>query len=76
MENVRKYQNVKIMACNNESDEKKFLKKIYSPNFKYGRPLGDTLVDAYMEKASVVLNKPIIIGASVLGLSKLLMYHF
>jgi hypothetical protein len=48
MENVRKYQDVKIMAYNNESDEKKFLKKIKSPNFKYGRPLGDTLVGAHM----------------------------
>ncbi|GBC01093.1 hypothetical protein RclHR1_40650001, partial [Rhizophagus clarus] len=76
MENVRKYQDIKIMACNNESDEKKFLKKIRSPNFKYDRLLGDTLVDAHMGKASVVLNKPIIVGASVLGLSKLLMYCF
>ena len=29
-----------------------------------------------MGKASVCLNKPIIVGASVLGLSKLLMYQF
>jgi hypothetical protein len=29
-----------------------------------------------MGKASVILNKPIIVGASVLGLSKLLMYQF
>ncbi|GBC01915.1 hypothetical protein RclHR1_43890001 [Rhizophagus clarus] len=64
------------MACNNESDEKKFLKKIRSSNFKYGRPLGDTLVGAYMGKASVVLNKPIIVRVSVLKLSKLLIYRF
>ena len=35
-----------------------------------------TLVGAHMEKASVTLNKPIIVGASVLGLNKLLMYRF
>ena len=29
-----------------------------------------------MGKASITLNKPIIVGASVLGLSKLLMYRF
>jgi hypothetical protein len=29
-----------------------------------------------MGKANVILNKPIIVGASVLGLSKLLMYQF
>ncbi|GET58843.1 uncharacterized protein LOC111334919 [Rhizophagus irregularis DAOM 181602=DAOM 197198] len=44
--------------------------------FKYARQLGNTLVGAHMGKASVILNKPIIIGASVLGLSKLLMYRF
>jgi hypothetical protein len=38
--------------------------------------LGDTLVGAHMGRASVTLNKPIIVGASVLGLSKLLMYRF
>src|SRR3989337_2450826 len=76
MENVRKYQDVKIMKNNNERDEKKFLKKIRSPNFKYGRPLGPTLVGVHMGKASVTLNKPIIVGASVLGLSKLHMYEF
>jgi hypothetical protein len=76
MENVRKYQDVKIMAMNNESDEKKFLNKVNKPTFKYGRPLGPILVGAHMRKVSVTLNKPIIVSASVLGLSKLLMYRF
>ena len=76
MENVRKYQDVKIMAMNNERDEKKFINKVRKPTFKYGRPLGPTLVGAHMGKVSVTLNKPIIVGASVLGLSKLLMYRF
>ena len=76
MENVRKYQDVKLMKCNNERDEKAFLKKVCSPRFKYGRPMGDTLVGAHMGKANVTLNKPIIVKASVLGLSKLHMYEF
>ncbi|GBC38338.1 uncharacterized protein LOC107456431 [Rhizophagus irregularis DAOM 181602=DAOM 197198] len=76
MENVRKYQDVKLMKCNNERDEKAFLNKVNKPNFKYGRQLGDTLIGAHMGKASVTLNKPIIVGASVLGLSKLHMYRF
>ncbi|RGB28714.1 hypothetical protein C1646_818951 [Rhizophagus diaphanus] len=76
MENVCKYQDIKLMKLNNEQDEKAFWKKVSSPRFKYGRLLGDTLVDAHMGKASVTLNKPIIIGASVLGLSKLHMYEF
>ena len=76
MENVRKYQDVKLMKMNNERDEKAFLNKINKPSFMYGRPLGDTLVGAHMGKASVTLNKPIIVRASVLGLSKLHMYRF
>jgi hypothetical protein len=76
MENVRKYQDVKLMAMNNEQDEKKFINKIRKPSFKYARQLGPSLIGAHMGKASVTLNKPIIVGASVLGLSKLLMYRF
>ena len=64
------------MKMNNKQDEKAFLKKVNKPSFKYDRQLGDTLVRAHMGKASVTLNKPIIVGASVLGLSKLLMYRF
>ena len=76
MENVRKYLDVKIMKNNNERDEKAFLKKVRDPSFKCARPLGPTLIGAHMGKASVTLNKPIIVGASVLGLSKLHMYEF
>ncbi|CAG8825522.1 6099_t:CDS:2, partial [Cetraspora pellucida] len=76
IENVRKYQDVKLMAMNNEQDEKKFINQIRKPSFKYARQLGNTLVGAHMGKASVTLNKPIIVRASVLGLSKLLMYRF
>jgi len=76
MENVRKYQDVKLMRNINERDERVFLNKVRSPRFKYGRQLGNTLIGAHMGKASVTLNKPIIIGVSVLGLSKLHMYEF
>ena len=37
MENVRKYQDVKLMKMNNERDEKVFINKIRKPSFKYGR---------------------------------------
>ncbi|GET49883.1 uncharacterized protein LOC107883043 [Rhizophagus irregularis DAOM 181602=DAOM 197198] len=50
MENVRKYQDVKLMRMINENDEKKFLKKVRKPSFKYARQLGNTLVGAHMEK--------------------------
>ncbi|CAG8449308.1 3563_t:CDS:2 [Cetraspora pellucida] len=71
-----KLMNNLLMAMNNEQDEKKFINKIRKPSFKYARQLGPSLIGAHMGKASVTLNKPIIVGASVLGLSKLLMYRF
>ena len=77
MENVHKYQDVKIMRMNNNNrDEKAFLNKVRKPSFKYARSLGPRLIGAHMGKASVTLNKPIIVGISVLGLSKLHMYKF
>jgi hypothetical protein len=76
MENVRKYQDVKIMRMINDRNEKTFLKKVRKPSFKYARQLGPTLIGAHMGKASVTLNKPIIVGASVLGFSKLHIYKF
>src|SRR5277367_1297030 len=39
MENVRKYQDIKLMRMNNERDEKAFLNKVRKPSFKYGRQL-------------------------------------
>ncbi|CAG8679579.1 1381_t:CDS:1, partial [Paraglomus brasilianum] len=64
------------MSLNGDDDEKKFRKKIRKPSFKYARQFSDTLIGAHMGKADVILNKPIIVGASVLGLSKLHMYRF
>src|SRR5215216_3883257 len=66
----------KTMKNINERDEKAFLNKVRKPSFKYTRQLGPTLVGVHMGKASLTLNKPIIVGASVLGLSKLHMYEF
>ena len=76
MENICKYQDVKLMKCNNERDKKAFRKKVRKPSFKYARQLGNTLIGAHMGKASMTFNKPIIVGVSVLGLSKLHMYEF
>ncbi|PKK64489.1 hypothetical protein RhiirC2_716242 [Rhizophagus irregularis] len=76
MENVRKYQDVKIMKKNNERNKKAFLKKVCKPSFKYARQLENTFIGAHMEKASITLSKPIIVGTSVLGLSKLHIYEF
>ena len=52
------------------------LLKNQQPSFKYARQVSNNLVRVHMGKAEVYLNKPILVGASVLGLSKLHMYKF
>jgi hypothetical protein len=76
MENVRNYLDVRLMPSRNENDEKKMLNRINKPSFKYAKQLSENLVGINMGKQSVTLNKPIIVGASVLRLSKLHMYRF
>jgi hypothetical protein len=76
IENICKYQDIKLIRMINEGDEKKFFKKVCKPFLKYACQLGEILVGAYIGKASVIFNKLIIVNASVLGLSKLLMYCF
>ncbi|CAH1767592.1 11897_t:CDS:1, partial [Entrophospora sp. SA101] len=76
MENVRNYQDVKLMPMRDKKDEKKYRKKVNKPSFKYARQLSEDLVGVHLGKQEVTLNKPIIVGASVLGLSKLHMYKF
>ncbi|CAG8817735.1 19171_t:CDS:2, partial [Cetraspora pellucida] len=60
MENVHKYQDVKLMAMNNEQDEKKFIKQICKLSFKYARQLGNTLVGAHIGKTKRYSDKAIL----------------
>ena len=78
MENVRKHIDVKLLPLRNgkEKDERTLTNYIRKPSFKYARSLGNELIGIHMGKSEVILNKPIIVGAAVLGLSKLRMYEF
>ncbi|CAG8810663.1 12662_t:CDS:2, partial [Cetraspora pellucida] len=50
MENVCKYQDVKLITMNNKQDKKKFINQICKPFFKYARQLGGTLYNYVKEK--------------------------
>lgn len=76
MENVQKHIDVKLLPLRNKKDEKSLLNKIRKPSFKYACLLGKDLVGVHMGKSEVILNKPLLVGAAVLGLSKLHMYQF
>ncbi|GBM64086.1 hypothetical protein AVEN_63546-1 [Araneus ventricosus] len=71
MENVRKRVDVRL--CNNGSKAEKLISK---PNFKDCTIYSETLVAFHMSKAVLTLNKPIVVGMSILDISKRLMYRF
>jgi hypothetical protein len=71
MENVRK--RCKVEVVNNEKDALRFIKK---PNFKKSTTFNNNLMAIEMQKLSITFDKPIIVGFSVLDLSKTLMYDF
>ncbi|GBO36972.1 hypothetical protein AVEN_19179-1 [Araneus ventricosus] len=72
MENVRKRVDVRL--CNNGSKAEK--KPISKPNFKDRTIYSETLVAFHMSKTVLTLNKPIVVGMSILDISKRLMYRF
>ena len=74
MENVRKRCSVEIV---NGSDKKRLEKLIAKPNYKSSFIFADSnLASLRMGKTTVELSKPVYLGASILGLSKTLMYDF
>ena len=71
MENVRKRKN--IVLINTESQQRFQTSK---PGFKRFTIFSDDLVGIELTKPKIVLDKPIYAGASILDLSKLLMFGF
>jgi hypothetical protein len=69
-ENVRKHVNIKLAL--NEFQAKNLVKRSFYEEF---RIIDEDLAVFKMKKQSVLLNKPVVIGFSVLELSKLHMYH-
>ena len=69
--NVFKQVNIKLAR-----DEKTFQRLAARPNFQGARTITKDLVSVEMKPTTVVCDKPIYIGASVLDLSKKHMYSF
>lgn len=74
MENVRERVDIKLKNKWDGKDGVKVL--IARPNFKKRTIFNENLVAIEMEKTEIFMNKPIIIGASILEISKLKMYSF
>ena len=69
-ENVRNHVNIKLALTQNQA--KNYLKK---PLFSEFKIISENKVIIKMRKSSIILNKPIIIGFTVLELSKNLMFQ-
>ena len=71
MENVRNRVNVKLV--NNEEKARKLIAK---PNYRSCKIFSENLISVHMKKTSLVMNKPVYLGACILDLSKTIMYDF
>jgi hypothetical protein len=71
MEQIRR--RVDIRLCENWKKAEKLISK---PNFKDRTIFCQNLIAIHMNKTTVTFNKPLIIGMSILDISKTLMYDF
>lgn len=71
MENIRR--RVDIRLCTNSKKAEKLIAK---PNFKSRTIFSENLAAIHMNKTCITFDKPMIIGMSILDISKVLMYDF
>ncbi|GFX76893.1 uncharacterized protein TNCV_3279281 [Trichonephila clavipes] len=71
MENLRKRTVIDLVQ-----DQKKSKKLVTSPAFHNFRIITTDLVSIERKKVSLLLNRPIYIGFSILDISKIIMYNF
>ena len=71
MENVRKHRDKKLVKT-----DKKRNKLVSEPNFHTMKLIDNNLAIIEMTKVKVKMNKPIYLGLSILGISKITMYEF
>ena len=71
MENIRNRVNVKLV-----NSEEKARKLIAKPNYRSCKIFSENLISIHMKKTSLIMNKPVYLGACILDLSKTIMYDF
>lgn len=74
MENLRSRVDIKLV--NKWTGRSGAAMLIARPNFKKCRIFDEELVAIEMQKSSILMNKPIAVGMSILDISKLTMYSF
>ena len=71
MENIRNRVDIRLVT-----DDKKLLRLVKQPNYVGYKKINNDLLSVEMRKTSLVFDKPIYVGFSILDLSKYLMYEF
>ena len=71
IENVRKRRNINLIVL-----EERRKKLASEPNYKGTTTFSDNLMAIEMRKTHIVMNKPIIVGQTILDKSKEFMYKF
>ena len=71
MENVRNYRDIKLVTS-----EKRRKRLASQPNYHSCKKFSDNLMAIEMKKTIVKTNKSLYLGASILDISKTLMYKF
>ena len=71
MEKIRKHKDIKLVTT-----DKKRSKLVLEPNYHTINFISEDLSIIEMKKTKVKMNKPIYLGLSILGISKILMYKF
>ena len=70
MENIRKHRDIKLVTT-----DKKGNKLVSEPNYHTMNYISEDLSIIEMNKTEVKMNKPMYLGLSILGISKVLMYE-
>ena len=71
MENLKNHRDIKLVTS-----EKRRKRLVSEPNYHSCKKFSDHLMAIEMKKTRVKMNKPLYLGASILDISKTLMYEF
>ena len=71
MENVRNHRDIKLVTT-----ERRRNYLVSEPNYHTTKSFTENLVAIEMKKTEILMNKPLYLGLSVPGLSKIIMYEF
>ena len=71
MENVRKHKDIKLVTTDKRRNQ-----LVSEPNYHTIKYFSENLLAIEMKKIKVKMNKPVLLGLSIVEVSKTLMYEF